>query len=174
MLLSSRVLHSALKSTAEPIQVHTYFWQKRHKKHTLGLINELEYATTNTQTITLYEHLSLTYPIKETLEEPFEAVETGIVPLSIHVFLQSWQKLFHNFIMMILKPKKFRKSLNEETCKKKTHKLWMLSMNGRVENKSNSNHLCFRFMHSKKLQAGSEFHQNTYDGKKDEWEMQFG
>ena len=120
----------------------------------------------DTQTITLYEHLSLTYPIKETLEEPFEAVETGIVPLSIHVFLQSWQKLFHNFIMMILKTKKFRKSLNEETCKKKTHKLWMLSMNGRVENKSNSNLLCFRFMHSKKFQAGSEFNQNTYDGRK--------
>ena len=42
----------------------------------------------------------------------------------------------------------------------------MLSMNGRVENKSNSNLLCFRFMHSKKFQAGSEFNQNTYDGKK--------
>ena len=79
-------------------------------------------STNSTHTIT-YEFFYVTYPVKETLEEPFEAVETGIVPLSIHVFLQSWQKLFHNFIMMILKPKKFGKSLNEETCKKKTHKL---------------------------------------------------
>ena len=123
MVFSSCVLHSVLKSTVESIKNVLILTEEVQKIYTLGLINELEYATSNTQSITLNEHLSLTYPIKETLEEPLEAVETGIVSLSIHVFLQSWQKLFHNFIMMILKPKKFRKSLNEETCKKKTHKL---------------------------------------------------
>ena len=56
----------------------------------------------------------LSYAIEETLEEPLESINARVNALPVQMFLELWQELAHDFVVMRLEPQQLGKALDEE------------------------------------------------------------